>query len=281
MDVMKRLTTLLLLIMCMAPCQAVTHRALIFGLGKQLDTNWARIHGDNDIYFVRQMLQTLGYTDIIALRNEQATKQAMVDAFHSLAARCQRGDHVYIHYSGHGQLITDLDGDERLKWSSAHGMWDESWIPYDAYMVYGPEDRGEKHLTDDEVALLLQDIRQKIGSRGELIVVVDACHSGDATAGHDTPVRGVDQKFVLPRTGTEQQATETSEEQWLTICACQPYQLCQEMRMPQAGKLTYALYSMGSRFFSRSTVRMEQVLCQFMDRHQGRLPQTPMVRGRK
>lgn len=267
------------------PVGAVTHRALIFGLGRQLDTSWAPIHGDNDIYFVRQMLQEMGYTDIVALRNEQATKAAMVDAFRQLVKRCERGDHVYVHYSGHGQLITDLDGDERLKWNSAHGQWDESWIPYDAFMNYCEQDRGEKHLSDDEVALLLQAIRQKIGSRGELIVSVDACHSGDATCSDDDPdaepVRGVDQKFIIPRSGNERQVTQPSPEQWLTISACRPYQLCQELRTPEAGKLTYALHQMGADFFSKSNIRMEQSLMDFMDKHQGRLPQTPMVSGKK
>ena len=261
---------------------AITHRALIFGLGKQQDSSWARIHGDNDIHYVRQMLQTMGYTDIVALRNEQATKQAMVEAFQQLAARCQKGDQVYIHYSGHGQLVTDLDGDEQLKWTSAHGRWDESWIPYDAYMAPCDSDRGEKHLTDDEVATLLQAIRQKIGQRGQLIVIVDACHSGDATCGPaDAPVRGIDQKFAIPRTGNEQQAAAATEEQWLTISACRPYQLCQEMGTPEAGKLTYALYQQGAAFFGKSNLRMEAVLQQFMDQHPGRLPQTPMVSGKR
>ncbi len=261
---------------------AITHRALIFGLGKQQDSSWAKIHGDNDIHYVRQMLQGMGYTDIVALRNELATKQAMVDAFGQLATRCQRGDHVYIHYSGHGQLMTDLDGDEQLKWTSAHGRWDESWIPYDAYMAYGPNDHGEKHLTDDEVATLLQAIRQKIGARGQLIVVVDACHSGDATCGPaDAPVRGIDQKFILPRTGKEQQVTTVANEQWLTISACRPYQLCQEMGTPEAGKLTYALYQQGAAFFDKSNLRMELLLQQFIDKHPGRLPQTPMVTGKR
>ncbi len=280
---MKRIFLLSFIICHLAfSASAVTHRALIFGLGKQMDSSWATIHGDNDIHYVRQMLQGMGYTDIVALRNEQATKQAMVEAFQQLAARCKKGDHVYIHYSGHGQLITDLDGDEQLKWTSAHSRWDESWIPYDAYMTYGPNDHGEKHLTDDEVAALLQVIRQKISHRGQLIVVVDACHSGDATCGPaDVPVRGIDQKFVIPRTGNEQQTATVSDEQWLTISACKPYQLCQEMGTPKAGKLTYALYLQGAAFFDKSNLRMEATLMQFMDRHPGRLPQIPMVSGKR
>lgn len=257
-----------------------THRALVFGLGKQADTSWGKIHGDNDIYYVKQMLQTAGYTDIVALKNEQATKQAMVDAFKSLARRCQKGDVVYIHYSGHGQLMTDLDGDEALKWNNSHSQWDEAWIPYDAYMVYGPKDRGEKHLCDDEIALLLQAVRDKIGKRGELLVVVDACHSGDATCGPDDGeyVRGVDVRFSIPKPinmGTPQ----LNEENWRTVSACKPFQLCTEMKELEVGKLTYALYKMGMKVLKQNNETLEQTLNAFIEKHQGRVKQTPMVSG--
>ena len=56
--------------------------------------------------YAGQMLKDLGYTDFTTLTNEQATKVGMVDAFMSLATRCRKGDVVYIHYSGHGQLMT-------------------------------------------------------------------------------------------------------------------------------------------------------------------------------
>lgn len=260
---------------------AVTHRALVFGLGKQEDTTWGRIHGDNDVYYVVQMLQQMGYTDIVTLKNEQATKAAMEEAFMSLADRCKKGDIVYVHYSGHGQLMTDLDGDEALKWNNSHSQWDEAWIPYDAYMVYGPNDRGEKHLCDDEVAAFLQVIRQKIGKRGELVVVVDACHSGDATCGpDDEPVRGVDVKFSIPKRINEG-LPKLAEENWRTISACKPYQLCTEIKDMKVGKLSFALYKMGAKALKQDNAALEKTLNDFMEQHQGRVKQTPMVSGHK
>lgn len=282
------------LLMPVAVSVSAERHALVFGLGKQEDTRWARIHGDNDVFYVKQMLYRMGYTNIRTLVNEQATKQAMVDAFVSLALQCGRGDEVYIHYSGHGQLMTDLDGDEALKWTGRHRGWDEAWIPYDAYLTYGPEDHGEKHLCDDEVALFLQAIRKKIGRHGRLIVVVDACHSGDATAGRydnkygndnendngEECVRGVDTKFNMPRNPDMAQVVEPTVEQWLTISACKPYQLCTEIKDKQVGKLTFALYSIGEQAFDLNNKQLESVLKRFMEQYRGRLPQTPMVTGK-
>lgn len=260
---------------------AVTHRALVFGLGKQEDSRWGKIHGDNDVYYVVRMLQDMGYTDIRTLKNEEATKRGMVQAMLDLASRCNKGDVVYIHYSGHGQLITDLNGDESFKWNNSHAQWDESWIPYDAYMTYGPKDRGEKHFSDDEVAKFLQVIRLRIGRKGQLTVVVDACHSGDATCGeNDECVRGVDMKFSIPKkVGTAVEKPRT--EMWQTISACQPYELCTELKDKQVGKLTFALYSMGGKAQAKSNEELEQLLRAFMNKNKGRLPQTPMVSGKR
>lgn len=264
------------------PAAGATRRALVFGLGAQEDTRWGKIHGDNDVGYVVQMLREMGYTDIRTLKNEHATKQAMVDAFTALAMRCEKGDKVYVHYSGHGQLMTDLDGDEAVKWTGRHAAWDEAWIPYDAYLTYGPEDRGEKHLCDDEVAQYLQRIRQRIGRRGELVVVVDACHSGDATTGAEEEcVRGIDMKFEVPRTTQQTAVAQPTEEQWLTISACKPYQLCTELKDKKVGKLTYALYVMRSDIFKKSNAEMEEALALFMAKNRGRLPQTPVISGKR
>ena len=275
----------LLLICSTVMCDAATRRALVFGLGQQMDARLGKIHGDLDVLYVGQMLKDLGYSDITTLTNEQATKVGMVDAFMSLIARCKKGDDVYIHYSGHGQLMTDLDGDEALRWGeNRHAAWDEAWIPYDAYMTYGPEDQGEKHFCDDEVAAYLMAIRKKIGKQGQLTVVIDACHSGDATAANEDDeecVRGIDTKFNIPREPERPQVETLPKEEWRTISACKPYQLCSEIKKPQVGKLTYALYTLGAKAQALSNDALQQALEKFMDQHKGRLTQTPVVQGVK
>ena len=265
---------------CIAVSAQCKH-ALVFGIGEQQDKTWCKINGDKDVDYVVDMLVAMDYADIVTLKNEQATKVAMLEAFAALAKRCKKGDIVYVHYSGHGQMVTDLNGDESFKWSGKHAMWDESWIPYDAYMVCGKNDSGDKHFTDDEVAHCLTAVRESIGDDGELVVVVDACHSGDATCGEKSvPVRGIGVKFNIPRSSNAV-VEEPLAEQWLTISACKPFQLNMEMSYPQVGKLTYALYLMGDEAFAMDKETLQKRLTLFMNEHKGVLPQTPMVTGTK
>lgn len=270
-----------MLLLCSLFSVAEGKHALIFGLGRQQDNNWAKINGDKDAIYVRDMLKKCGFRDIRVLTNEKATKQGMAQAFLDLIKVCKKGDIVYIHYSGHGQYMTDLNGDEAERWTGKHAQWDESWIPYDAYMYYSKEDRGEKHFCDDEIAGYLSRIRNRIGSAGNLYVVIDACHSGDATRGDDEEcVRGVDKEFIIPRSMNIEQA-KPIEERWLTISACKPYQLCFEQKNPTVGKLTYALYLLGNKIFVMSNKQLQTFLDRYMTEHPSRLPQNPVITGKK
>lgn len=208
---------------------------MVIGLGEQLDKSWGKINGDKDVPLVATMLKSNGFTDIVTLVNSKATKARITNAFNSLINRSQKGDIIYIQFSGHGQMMTDMNGDEK------DGM-DEAWIPYDAYLTYCAKDKGEKHLSDDEIAQYMTRLRAKIGNEGTIAVVVDACHSGDSTRDvceqDSVVVRGVDVDFKIPGKRTKISTTRTSET-WLTLSACQDFQLNQEYN--GVGKLTHIL----------------------------------------
>lgn len=236
---MKKITyiaaLLTLILTCCLPVEGATRRAVVIGLGEQLDKSWDKINGDKDVPLVASMLKSNGFTDVVTLVNSKATKAGIVNAFNSLINRSQKGDIIYIQFSGHGQMMTDMNGDEK------DGM-DEAWIPYDAYLNYCAKDKGEKHFSDDEIARYLTSLRAKIGSEGTIAVVVDACHSGDSTRDvceeDSIVVRGVDVDFKIPGKRTKSATSRTSEA-WLTLSACQDFQLNQEYN--GVGKLTHIL----------------------------------------
>lgn len=279
------LTVLLLslaLLMAVLPATAAK-RAVVFGLGQYEDPAWTRIHGDKDAQLVAEMLRQNGFRDLTVLTNKQATKRGMAQALLDLTHRCVKGDIVYIHYSGHGQLMTDLDGDESERWGRRrHAQWDEAWVPYDAYMTYCKQDDGRRHFCDDDVERFLTAIRKRIGSTGQLYVVIDACHSGDATRGmgEEELTRGVDTPFVIPRQ-PDVPAARPRPERWLTVSACKPYQLCYEHSGQRGGKLTNAICQLGAQLFAITPAQLQEYLNKYIEEHPGRLPQNPVVSGRR
>lgn len=267
---MNRLLAILSVVLLFSSAQllAQTKRALVIGLGEQADKSWSKINGDKDIPYIQQMLQNVGYKDVCTLVDKQATKAGIISAFKKLTFQCTAGDIVYIHFSGHGQQVTDVNGDEK-------DGWDEAWIPYDAYLKYDKKRyKGEKHLIDDELNTLLTAIRNKIGDSGKLLVVVDACHSGDSSRGDDIgeTVRGVKDEFIIPI--KKRRTIRKAPERWLTLSACKDYQLNQEMKSPKVGKLTYALYTLSEK----GNVTIETVQL-FMRKNRGRYIQTPVLTG--
>lgn len=284
---------LLLNLLCL-DVSAGTRRALVVGIGEYEDAAWSRIHGDRDAEAVVEILARCGFGDIVSLVGRAAVKAAVVREFRDLASRCSRGDTVYVHFSGHGQLMTDLDGDE------ADG-WDESWVPYDACRKYCDRDRGERHLSDDEVGELLDAIRERIGDEGVILVVVDACHAGDSTrrpSSEGAPVvRGVYDPFVIPlggKTGIDCGKADSGwtasknggarrkklPERWLTLSACKDYQLNQELPSG-TGRLTAALLSLegGLEGLDNEDVLRRINVFYNLAEHRPRYPQTAVMTG--
>ena len=121
------------------------------------------------------------------LVNEKATKLNIIAALTRLKKECQLGDRVYFHFSGHGQPMTDANGDEE-------NGYDESMVPYDAGRFYQKgKYEGENHLIDDEYNQLLVDIKQKLSATGQLFVAIDACYSrGMERGSNDDEIEDID-----------------------------------------------------------------------------------------
>ena len=257
---------------------AQTKRALVIGIGNHEDSAWDKINGDRDVPYVLEILNAAKYEQIITCVNEEATKAGIVSAFQTLTQSCQPNDIVYIHYSGHGQQMRDMGNDEA-------DALDECWIPYDAYRKTSDTYKGEKHLVDDEVNMLLTIIRNKIGNGGKMLVVVDACHSGDATRGPGETVRGVEDIFetlksCLGFSSNEQNTNiHSNAEHWITLSACESDQVNIEMKIPAVGKLTYAIYCKAKNREFGNNEEFFKRLRMFVNMNTGSRPQRPTMTG--
>ena len=220
-----------------------SRHALLIGIGNYPEEyGWNKIHGNNDISIIQAALSRQGFTEdhITLLQDSAATKDNIMKALDNLSARLSQGDVAYIHFSGHGQQVTDLNGDEE-------DGFDEAWIPFDARKQYEPGVyEGECHILDDEINSILTKLRVRVGARGKIIVIADACHSGSGSRGlmdNEVFVRGTQDKFIIPRkTSNVKKKPEPTE--WLFVAACKPYQSNYEYRSPEGeyfGVLSYVI----------------------------------------
>ncbi|MBS1579963.1 MAG: caspase family protein [Bacteroidetes bacterium] len=193
---MKKIFILLAAACIAAPLFAQKKIALVVAVGDYPQGGrWRNLSSMNDLKYVKAALEKNGFAEknIDTLLNQTATKANIVKALDKLIERAGNGDIVYFQFSGHGQQIEDDNGDE------ADG-YDEAIIPYDAKANYDPVTyQGQNHLRDDLLGEKLQQIRKKIGSKGSLLVLLDACYSGTATRGNEFAIcRGESSAFQSP-----------------------------------------------------------------------------------
>lgn len=240
---MKRCFVILLLLASISTT-AQNRYALLIGIGNYpQDSGWNSIHGDNDVSIIKTLLLEQGFAEdnIIVLKNAEATKSGILSAMDRLRSNAQSGDVVYIQFSGHGQQVTDLNGDEE-------DHFDEAWIPYDAKKKYvAGEYEGQNHILDDELNKYLNGLRSKVGIRGKIVLVADACHSGSGSRGlgddEEVYVRGTDEKFIIPGGGANIVRKEEPV-YWLYVGACKPYQTNYEYKTADGvfyGSLSYVI----------------------------------------
>jgi hypothetical protein len=123
----------------------------------------------NDVELMHEVVQySYGFkaADVTVLKDQQATRRAILDGLAGLAAAAKSDDSVLFYYSGHGSQV-------RNSFSAEEDKLDESIIPADSR-------RGAPDIRDKE----LQRWFNRILDRGaRLTVVIDACHSGSLARG--------------------------------------------------------------------------------------------------
>lgn len=196
MTIQRKYLTLIIAILVLLGCQNVfaqQKRTLLIGISNYGNINedpqiWQNIHGANDVKMLTPLLTRQGFI-VTSLVDSKATYSAILKEFDNLIKKCQKGDLIFLHFSMHGQPFEDFNGDEK-------DGWDEALIPVDAKMKYQKgRYEGQNHLLDDTLGKYCDKIRTKIGTTGQLYIVIDACHCGNASKGDDDYIRGVNEGF--------------------------------------------------------------------------------------
>src|SRR5436190_13581015 len=164
--------------------------ALIDAIGNYPDSSreLRPIASVNDVKFIKAALQKNGFDikNIETLINAKATKAAILNKLTVLATKAKKDDIVVISFGCHGQQIRDQQTIEMGK--DEDDGYDEALLPYDTRGIFRPGKYwGQNHLRDDELGPKLAEIRKSIGTKGSLLILLDACHSGTGTRADDFP----------------------------------------------------------------------------------------------
>jgi hypothetical protein len=268
-------------------------RALIVAISDyHPSTKWSRISSLNDVPLLSYALDRHGFAGSVAvLPQEQATRSGILNAIDEhLLKRAGPGDVLVFHYSGHGQQITDDDGDEP-------DGYDETIVPYDAPMRLEGGYRGEKHLRDDELGKRLQALRAKVGPAGNVVFAFDSCFSGAITRASaparggeplGEPARAVDGEkseatglFEAARPRGTVSAQGEALSPFIVLSASRFNQIDHEMRAPSGelvGPLAYALSVALSRSPGPKTYRSLLRLVE-IEMQRNFVPNEPQLEG--
>ncbi|CAJ1392211.1 unnamed protein product [Effrenium voratum] len=148
---------------------------LIVGLDYSCDrVSWA---GKNplDTKFAVDIMEDLArqceVTTLEKLWNQQATKENVVAKIQEVASKCGEDDYFVFYYTGHGDQLVSVDDDENETHDQCFCLVDAYGSTDDATMTY----RQQVWLRDDD---FVEAVLEAIDETANVLVLVDACHSG-------------------------------------------------------------------------------------------------------
>jgi hypothetical protein len=177
----------------------------------------------NGIPLMRQTLISKGFPEanILVLTDAQASRQGIRNAIRSHLGQAKAGDMVMFHFTGHGVQIPDDNKDEIDK-------LDEAIVPADGNLM-----------RDDELSELFGEIRRRAGPSGQVLVVLDACHSGSGMRGQSNSRKTDNSSLREIKT----RAGEKDLAPLIAFFSCQPQERSLQVRAEDNknyGPLTYA-----------------------------------------
>ena len=178
-----------------------TKHALIIAISNYPEgSGWDKlspISSLNDAEIIQEALHKQGFRfqNIQLLSESNATKEGVISSLNQMinSPNIKQGDVVYIHVSSHGEQIEDDENGEELDGKDECIVTYGSISPDVKNVTF--EEASNSYLRDDEFGDLIEKLRLKLGRDGDVLVVMDCCHSGTGTRGN-TKVRGGVQPLV-------------------------------------------------------------------------------------
>lgn len=129
--------------------------------------------------FIEQRFDTkTANLNLRVLRNEEATREALVEGFTGHLAQAKEGDLAFYYFSGHGSQ----EPAHEAFWPWEETKMNQSTVCWDS------RNEGGMDLADKEIGYLLSVVAT---GGADVVVVMDCCHSGSGTrsAGEETKTR--------------------------------------------------------------------------------------------
>ncbi|KZP22899.1 hypothetical protein FIBSPDRAFT_930844 [Athelia psychrophila] len=188
---------------------------------------------------------------IISLRDEQASRSAIIQAFGDLAndIRIKRGDPIFIFFAGHGSELPAPKG-----WAAGGSDSKiQALVPQDYNSSASDPKKLVYAIPDRTIGALINKISREKGNN--ITVIFDCCHSGSGTRGGiDSKERTVELKNNTP-TDLDQHswrqsadhgealapgALYTGLESHVLLAACGAKEVATEYGTPRRGRFTNA-----------------------------------------
>jgi hypothetical protein len=141
-------------------------RALLIGIN-YVNSKYQLAGCINDVTSMTDHLKRFypGCREITTLTDNTSlkpTRENIIRGIDWLVRGIRPGEHVFFHYSGHGGLVRDRNGDEVTGFDSC---------------IYPFDGKNMEQISDDELRTLLVN---RIPAGCKCFIIIDACHSGSA-----------------------------------------------------------------------------------------------------
>lgn len=164
----------------MSPTLAQERRAVVVGIDDYLDPEGILSDLDGAVNDARDLAGTfraIGMTDITVLLDGEARRPAILSAWRDALERSAAGDTLFLTYAGHGmQRVAGTGSDE----DDGH----DEFLALHAFEREGPG--RTDFLLDDEIDAFVRGAAER---DVQVVLVIDACHSGTAFRSVDRRVK--------------------------------------------------------------------------------------------